>query len=691
MNEVFVSPYEIAPAREEVEARWRRAEEDGTYLREAYRRMRLIRSFEERAMALTAGSAPAIAGSVHLCAGQEAIPVGALAVLRSDDRLVATYRGHGWALEAGIPPQELMAELCHRAAGINGGRAGSPYVMAPSYGFVGENSIVGAGAPVACGVAMALQAAGRGQVVLVSFGDGATSQGALHEAMVFAAARSLPVVFVCENNGWSELTPITDIIRVRRLAERARGYGMEGATIDGNDPRIVRDVLRAAVQKARDGGGPSMVECRTVRLWGHYNADIEHYRSKEDRAAAADADPIVRLRARLIAEGLAEETELDAEDRETIAAMEAIAARVRDLPPPDSGTARDHILGPLPTLRRPRVSKPSGQETTYAGAVNRALADELAARPETLVYGEDVGRAGGVFGASRNLQRTFGDARVFDTPIAESAILGSAVGAALEGMRPIVEIMWSDFLLVALDQIVNQAANVRYVTCGERTLPMVVRTQQGATPGSCAQHSQCLEAMLVHAPGLIVGMPSTPHDAYHMLRAAVANPDPCILIECRALYREKGLVDVDAPPDPIGSSRLHRDGRDLAILTWGRITHAVARAADALARDGLRPTVLELRWLSPMDDAAIDAAVAACGGRVLIVHEANLTAGLGAEVAARIADRNFGRLTAPVRRLATPDVRMPASPHLQAALLPDEARIVAAARSLCDYAPGVAA
>lgn len=686
---MFVSPYEVTQERRDIEARWRATDGDDAFLREAYRRMKFIRAFEERCLALTAGPSPAILGSVHLCAGQEAIPVGALAALGSDDRLVATYRGHGWALEAGVPADRFLAEFCHRAQGVNGGRAGSPYLMAPAYGLVGENSIVGAGGPIACGVAMALQAAGRGQVALVSFGDGATSQGAIHEAMVFAAARNLPIIFLCENNGWSELTATSDIVKVRRLAERARGYGMQGATIDGGDPRIVRDVLREAVKKARDGGGPSMIECRTVRLWGHYNADVEHYRPKEDRAAAAAADPVARLRARLLAEGHAAEADLAAEDRDIEERLDAMVEWVRALPPPDAATARDHVLGPLPPPRAATAAEPAGEEMTYAAAVNRALRDELASRPEVLVYGEDVGKSGGVFGVSRDLQRTFGESRVFDTPIAESAILGSAVGAAFEGMRPIVEIMWSDFLLVALDQIVNQASNVRYVTQSDRTVPMVVRTQQGATPGSCAQHSQCLEALLVHVPGLIVGMPSTPNDAYHMLRAAAANPDPCIIIECRALYRERGPVDLAAPAEPIGAARVRKEGGDLAILTWGRITHVVMQAAAALEKDGIRPTVLELRWLSPLDDAAIAAAVAACGGRVMIVHEANRTGGVGAEIAARIADRNFHLLTGPIRRIATPDMRMPASPHLQKALLPSVERIVEGAKNLIERLPAV--
>lgn len=653
------------------------------FLLHAYRRMQLIRFFEQQVLQLSRGDAPHVVGSVHLCAGQEAIPVGALAALRADDRVVATYRGHGWALESGITADELMAEICHRAAGINGGRAGSAYVTAPQRRFIGENSIVGAGGPIACGVAMAAQLQGSGRVAIVSFGDGAMSQGALHEAFVFAAARSLPVIFVCENNGWSELTPTSSIVRVDRLARRSLGYGIAGVTIDGCDPVAVHDAVAEAADRARKGEGPSLVECKTVRLWGHYNRDIEHYRPPSDKKAAAERDPIPALRARLVAAELCAEAELDAIDVALAAEMDAVARHCIALPKCDPATARDHVHARPGAVASPAGGSPRTEQMTTAQAINRALRDELASNPATLVYGEDCGRAGGIFGVSRDLQKNFGEARVFDTPIAESAILGSAVGAALEGMRPIVEIMWGDFLLVALDSLINQAANVRYLTRGAFGAPMVVRTQQGATPGSCAQHSQSLEALLAHIPGLKVGLPSTPGDAYAMLRAAAHDPDPCILFEARALYQSSGPVTLGGPVEAAYGAKLRRPGKDLVIITWGAIVQQALAAAELLAAGGRDVGVLDLRWLAPLDDDAIAAAVAACG-RVLVLHEANQTMGFGAEVTARIAERWSAQLKSPLRRLGTKDARIPAAPALQAALIPNTDAIVATALTMLE-------
>lgn len=651
-----------------------------SFLLDAYRRMQTIRIFEQNVQQLTRGDAPVITGSAHLCAGQEAIPVGALAALNSDDRVVATYRGHGWALESGVTVEELMAEICHRDAGINGGRAGSAYVTAPQRRFIGENSIVGAGGPIACGVAMAAQAQGSGRVVVVSFGDGALSQGALHEALVFAAARDLPVIFVCENNGWSELTPIANMAKVERLSRRSIGYGMEGATVDGCDVVAVRDAIARAASRARSGQGPTLLECKTVRLWGHYTRDVQHYRSKADKDDAVAREPIARLRAKLIETGQCSAAELDAIDASIVTELDATVQRCVAMEQPDPSTARNHnYADPNPAITS-KVNVTEG-EMTMAKAINAALRDELAEYPSTLLYGEDVGAPGGVFGVTGNLQKTFGEKRVFDTPIAESAILGSAVGAAIEGMRPIVEIMWGDFLLVALDSIVNQAANIRYHTRGQFGAPMVVRTQQGALPGSCAQHSQSLEGILAHIPGIKVGLPATPQDAYSMLRAAAHDPDPCILFESRGLYLNTGLVTTGGEIEPAFGARMRRSGENLAIITWGASVQDAMLAADLLAKQGHQVGVLDLRWLSPLDDQAIATTVASYG-RILIVHEANQTMGFGAEISARIAERHSANLKCPVRRLGTRDSRIPASPVLQAALVPRADLIVSEALSM---------
>jgi 2-oxoisovalerate dehydrogenase E1 component len=644
---------------------------------DAYRSMFTIRRFEERVLELR--RADQFAGSTHLCAGQEAIPVGALAALGPEDRVVATYRGHGWAIACGVPLPALMAEICHRATGVNGGRGGSAHLMAPEHGLLGENSIVGAGVPIAAGAALAAQIAGTGRVVAVSIGDGATSQGATHEALVFAAYRRLPLVVICENNGWSEMTPIDRIVPGGDLAARAPALGMAGASVDGNDPTAVRDAVAEAGERGRAGGGPTFIEARCHRLWAHYNADVEHYRPKADCEAAEAADPVAALRARLVDAGVAE-ADLSALEAGVEGAIATAAGAALSAPAPDPRTAREHVHA-APARGGDTGEPAEERELTYGKAVNEALRRELAARPEVLVYGEDVGHAGGIFGVTRTLQEEFGERRVFDTPIAEAAILGSAVGAALEGMRPVVEVMWGDFLLVALDQLVNQAANIRYVSRGRHAAPLVVRTQQGAVPGSCAQHSQSLEALLAHIPGLRIGVPSTPQDAHAMLRAAVADDDPVVLFEARALYQRKQNVRLGGEREGVGGARVRREGDDVAILSWGPMALAAEEAAEALAGRGVEATVVDLRWLAPLDDGAIATAVERTN-RVVIAHEANLTGGFGAEIAARIVERHFGELDAPVRRVGAPDVRLPPAPSLQAALLPSADSIAKAAENL---------
>ena len=641
-----------------------------------YRSMVLIRRFEERVLDLRRERL--VEGSIHLCAGQEAIPVGATAALSPEDRVVATYRGHGWALACGVPLDQLLAEICHRATGINGGRGGSAHLMAPEHGFLGENSIVGAGLPIADGAALASQISGTGRVVLASFGDGATSQGATHEGFVFAVARRLPVVFMCENNGWSEMTPISRIVPVDDLSARAAGYGFPGVSVDGTDPIAVTGAVSEAVARARNGDGPTLIEARCQRLWGHYNADVEHYRPREDRLAARNADPVMALRGRLLRDGV-DESALDELEDGVRATLDAAVERVLADPPPDAAAARRHVysrpVGPTPG------DPVDERELKYVKAVNEALRRELSSRPEVVVYGEDVGHAGGIFGATKGLQEEFGQARVFDTPIAEAAILGSAVGASLEGLRPVVEIMWGDFLLVALDQLVNQAANVRYVSEGRYGAPLVVRTQEGVTPGSCAQHSQSLEALLAHIPGLRVGVPSTAQDAYSMLRAAVADDDPVVLFESRALYQTEQLVELGGQIEAVGGARVRSDGADLTIISWGRMATRAVEAASRLAEHAVGATVLDLRWLSPLDEEAIAETVSRTK-RALIVHEANLTGGFGAEVAARVSERFFLELDAPVRRVGVPDSRIAAAPALQDALVPSVERIAGAALEL---------
>jgi len=551
-------------------------------------------------------------------------------------------------------------------------------MMAPDRRFIGENSIVGAGVPIACGVAMANVFANNGQVVAVSVGDGAFNQGAVHEGLAFAAARRLPVLVICENNGWSEYTPTKLVYRVERIAQRANGYGIPGVTIDGTDPVIVRDTVRQAAERARDGQGPVLIECRVPRLWGHYNRDIEHYRSKEDRDESRARDPIVSFSSKLIEAGELTSKALDELGASVRSELDQVQQEVLRAPHPDPATARQHVWA-IGGLSHPSISSPIAEpvkKVSYIQAVNEALSRELATRPEVVVYGEDIGQSGGIFGAARGLQKIFGSDRVFDTPISESAILGSAVGAALMGMKPIAEIMWADFMLVALDQIINQAANVRYITGGRSGAPIVVRTQQGATPGSCAQHSQSLEALLAHIPGLRIAIPATPQDAYNLLRTAVAIPDPCIVFEARSLYQTTGEVHFSDEIENMGRSLLRRPGSDAVIVTWGTTVHVALEAAAKLADEGVDVAVLDLRWLNPLDEDGLRAAVMQAGGKVIVLHEANLTGGFGAEISARLHELLSGKMDLKVTRVATPDMRIPAAPILQRALFPSAANVM---------------
>jgi 2-oxoisovalerate dehydrogenase E1 component len=648
--------------------------------------MAFIRAFEAAALRLSTTDPPTIKGSLHLCAGQEAVPVGAVAALAPDDQIIATYRGHGWALVAGVEPRSLFAEICHKESGVNGGRGGSAYFMAPWTRFIGENSIVGAGTTIACGIALANALQGTTRIVVVTIGDGAMNQGSVHEAMAWAGVRSLPVVFVIENNGWSELTATRDMYRITRLAQRAAGYGIPSATLAGHDPFVVREAVSAAAARAREGKGPTVLEFIVPRLWGHYNRDIEHYRPSTDRADAASRDPLPLLAGRLVQSGAESGPGAQSLIEAETAALERLVESVLRDPDPEPGSAAQPAIAAT-VGATPRVLET--REMKYIEAVNLALRTELQNDARTIVFGEDVGKSGGIFQASRYLQRDFGAARVFDTPIAENAILGTALGAALAGLRPIAEIMWADFLFVAIDQLVNQAANVRYLTGGRSSAPMVVRTQQGVTPGSCAQHSQSIEALLAHVPGLKVALPSCPNDAYALLRAAAADPDPCIVIESRGLYQNKGMVEITDHAEPIGQARLRCAGRDVLLVAWGATVAPCMEAARVLADDGVGVAVLDLRWLAPLDEAALCDAVRGAEGRVLIVHEAVRTSGFGAELIARLHEL----VPAPslrVERVTTPDVRMPASPALQAALVPSVPTIVRRVRDLLGRASTVA-
>ena len=350
-----------------------------------------------------------MAGSVHTCIGQESAPVGVAAHLDSRDRVLSTYRGHGWAFAKGVPLEGIFAELLGRVTGVNGGRGGSAYLTAPEYGFVGENSIVAAGLPIANGVAMGLAARGEGGVAVASFGDGATNQGGAHEAFVFALARNLPVLFVCENNSWSEMTPITDTVPRAELFKRAAGYGLPASRVEGSDVAEVSAAALEALSRIRAGGGPEFLEITVPRLLGHYNGDIQQYRSEQDKEEHKGRDPIT--------------TSCPSCSRTAFSVARSSTRFARTLKrrfsrlsqPPSQHHFR--MFRPCATLSLAESAGTTkgelptdGKELAYGLAVNRALMTELEARDNMVLFGEDIAIPGGSFGVTRNLRKSFGDA-----------------------------------------------------------------------------------------------------------------------------------------------------------------------------------------------------------------------------------------------------------------------------------------
>jgi 2-oxoisovalerate dehydrogenase E1 component len=627
-------------------------------------RMALIRDFEERTSRLYA--AEKIPGFVHLSIGQEASAVGCCWPLRSTDGIVSNHRGHGHCLAKGAPMQAMFAELMGKRTGTGGGLGGSMHIADFDAGIYGANGIVGAGLPIAIGVAEGFRQQGGDDVVVVFFGDGAVAQGAFHEAVNLAAVRRLPILFVCENNGYSEFSAFADQHPVPVL-RRADAYGIEAESVDGNDVVAVAQVTTLLVQRLRRGEGPFLLESVTYRWHGHYEGDPIRYRDPEELEEWKLRDPLTVLRQRLGAASDDDVTAVLERVAKEVAAAERWAA-ASAYPDPDDLHAAVTVPRPsAPPARLEPLSKPESRSFKLMNAVHDALNDALADDPTVFLAGIDVA-GGNVFGLTRGLADTYGG-RVFDTPISESAIVGTAVGSAMTGCKPVVEIMYFDFIGVAFDQIINQAAKIHFMTGGRAPTSLVIRTQFGSGRASAAQHSQSLEALLAHIPGLTVVMPGTAEDTYGLLRTAIEDPNPVVFVEHRLQY---GLTGVRPDPThrvPIGQAAIRRRGQDVTLVSWSRMMHDAVAAADRLADEGIDVEVIDLRTIAPLDEAAILNSVRKTS-RLVIAHEAVGNGGLGAEIAARVADTAIWHLDAPIKRVAPPATPAPYSPTLERQWLP---------------------
>lgn len=639
--------------------------EESTLL-EMYRRMRRIRVFEQRASELY--KATKIPGFVHLSIGQEATAVGACWHLSTDDIVTSTHRGHGHCLAKGLDAEPMMAELMGRASGTCHGRGGSMHIADPQQGIFGANGIVGAGLPIAVGAATAAQLRERGDVVVAFFGDGAVAQGMFHEAVNLAAVWDLPVVFFCENNHYAEFSKSSDQHRAS-LAERAQGYGIAYRNADGNDVVGVASLMDDVLRTVRAGGGPVLVEAETYRWHGHYEGDPERYRTPDELAEWQQRDPLTILRSRAEAAG-ADLAAFEAVDAEIDQEIDQAVGVAEQAAPPAPSTLFDYVYADRPAIAEP--SDPEGEPFKMMAAIRGAVTAEMDADPSVFMAGIDVA-AGNVFGLFRGMAEAY-PGRVRDTPISETAVVGTAVGAAMAGMRPIVEIMYMDFIGVCLDGLMNQAAKLRFMTGGRASMPLVVRTQFGAGRSSGSQHSQSLEAILAHIPGLTVVMPSNPADAYGLLRAAIRDPNPVVFVENRLQYGMKGPRPPADHLVPLGKAKVVRPGSDVTVVSWSRMLGSALQAAATLHDEGIEAEVIDLRTISPLDRPTILTSLEKTH-RLVIAHEAVQDFGVGAEIAAMAANEGFWSLDAPVARVAPPAMPSPYAPELEQAWLPDAGAI----------------
>jgi 2-oxoisovalerate dehydrogenase E1 component len=647
---------------------------DSDELLELYRRMLRIRLFENQAAVLyQEGRIP---GFLHLSVGQEAVPVGTCAALGREDVITSTHRGHGHVLAKGLDVAEAFAELFGRATGSCHGRGGSMHIADPALGIFGANGIVGAGVPIAVGAATAFALRGSGRVAVAFFGDGAVSTGAFHEAATLAAAWRVPVALLCENNQFSEFTPTAAPEGQSSFIHRAAGYGLDYARLDGNDVQSVAIQMRDIVAGLRTGGQPILIEATTFRVRGHYEGDQQRYRDPELDEIWLARDPIDRAKAELVEQGHGEA--VAAVDAAVRSEIEAAVAWASAQPEPAPATLADYVGPPPSTPVVETALDPAAEPTRVSRAVRAALRYELEHDPRVFLAGIDVGAGGNVFGLTRGLAADF-PGRVRDTPIAEAAIVGMGIGAAMAGMRPVVEIMYSDFMTVCFDQIVNQAAKLRYMTGGKVSVPLTIRTQFGAGRSSGAQHSQSLEAMLAHVPGLAVVMPSTPADTYGLLRAAIAYDGPVVVIEHRLLYESSGPGFAAEHIVPIGRAAITRPGSDVTIVSYSRMARESLAVAQKLAAEGIDAEVIDLRTIAPLDWDTVFTSFAKTN-RMVIAQEAVVDFGVGAEIAARAVDRGFWNLDAPVVRVGAPPTPAPYAASLEGSWVPGAAQIEAAVR-----------
>jgi 2-oxoisovalerate dehydrogenase E1 component len=663
-------------------------------LRRFYDQLVFGRLFDEKASNL---STLREIGTYAPAKGQEGCQVGAVNALQKGDWYVPMYRDTAGMLAFGMPASKLLQYWGGDERGMQ---------IPESLNMLPLAVPVATQLPHAVGLAMARRLQGEKAVTYVATGDGGTSKGDFHEALNFAGVYELPVVFAVENNQWAISVRRNRQTSSKTIAQKAVAYGFEGILVDGNDPIASYEVTRYAVDKARRGGGPTLIEFSTYRLGPHTTAELVSNKLKapEEVAEWEKRSPIIRFEKYLRSRGLLddrtkEETALAAQKR-----MEAAVAEYRGIATPDPTVMFDYMYSsPTPAMLEERAeafggpiqqAAAQGPEPTPSGgkpgvnirnAVNMALREALQRDPKVVIFGEDVGKNGGVFQVTRGLQDEFGPDRVFDTPLAELGIAGMFVGLGIGGMVPVAEFQFEGFSLPAFDQIFGHVARMRNRTRGRYVPRGVIRFPYGAGIRAPEHHSDSPEAYYAHTAGLKVVVPSNPYDAKGLLASALREPDPVIFMEPKKLY---DAPKMDVPEEeyliPLGKARVAREGTDITLVSYGAMMVPTLKAAEVLQSErSVSAEVVDLRTVSPLDFPTVLSSVQKTG-RLVIVHEAPRTLGLGAEIAATVADKALDYLKAPIRRVTGFDTVVPLA-KLEDYYIPSAERIIKTALELTNY------
>jgi 2-oxoisovalerate dehydrogenase E1 component len=689
----------------------------GADLLRAYRLMLLSRRIDDKEIQLKNQSLIffQISG-----AGHEAVLVAAGMTLRPGyDWFYPYYRDRALCLTVGVTPLEmLLASVGAKDDPASGGRQ-----MPSHWGHKGLN-IVSQSSPTGTQCLQAIGAAEAGriyekltaiegreshfhhdEVVYLSVGEGATSEGEFWESLNSACLGKLPLVCLVEDNGYAISVPVEVQTAGGDISKLVSSFpDLLVQSIDGTDFVASFRAMTEAVAYARAGKGPALVHARVTRPYSHSLSDDERlYKTPAERAAEAARDPISRLKDLLLSERIATEEELATVAREVDEEVNRATDAAIASPKPTPDTASLFVYSPDVDPRSTAFSSaaaPEGKPDTMVAAINRTLKDEMAREPRIVVFGEDVADCsrsealasvpgkGGVFKVTHGLQRTFGGHRVFNSPLAEANIIGRATGMATRGLKPVVEIQFFDYIWPAMMQIRDELTMLRYRSNNTFSAPVVIRVATGGyLRGGAPYHSQSGESIFAHCPGIRIAFPSNAQDAAGLLRTAIRCDDPVLFLEHKHLYRQtynKGEYPGANYMVPFGKSAVRREGSDVVVITWGALVQRSLLAAQQAEKDGIRAMVIDLRTIMPYDWDTIAAAVASTN-RVVIAHEDQLTCGFGAELAARIAGELFQHLDAPVRRVAAMDVPVPYYPALEEVVLPQSSDVLKAIREIAAY------